>query len=187
MSHLIGVYRNYDVFGASSTPGPNAPLGNLCGSSTEPDYSAQAAHSQWTAAGFPASKLVLGLPLYGYVSDSTMTSLSGSFIDPSAQKVAGLNPLNGAHPRAKISAPKTIVPSPEGAEANLQSWYGQQIPFGSIVAAGALKKDAEGNYNEAGGFTMAWDNCSDSPFLYNTNQATVVTYDGKCTLYLSSH
>ena len=63
--------------GASSTPGPNAPLGNLCGNSRQPQASAQAAFKQWTAAGFPANKLVLGLPLYGYVSQSTATTLTG--------------------------------------------------------------------------------------------------------------
>ncbi|KAE9382588.1 hypothetical protein BT96DRAFT_952072, partial [Gymnopus androsaceus JB14] len=67
---------------SSSTPGPNAPLGNLCSNSSLPNYSAEAAFSQWTGAGFPASKMLLGLPLYGYVSNSTATVLTGSFVDP---------------------------------------------------------------------------------------------------------
>lgn len=67
--------RNYDVFGASALPGPNAPLGDLCGTSSHPESSAQAALKQWTAAGFPPDQLMLGLPLYGYVSQSTKTSL----------------------------------------------------------------------------------------------------------------
>src|ERR1700722_14112999 len=71
--------RNYDVYGASSTPGPNAPLGNLCNRSARSQYSAEAAFKQWTAAGFPAKQLLLGLPLYGYVSDSTKTSLTENF------------------------------------------------------------------------------------------------------------
>lgn len=80
--------RNYDVWGASSSPGPNAPLGNLCGTSSLPQYSAQAALSQWTAASFPASKLVLGLPLYGYVSQSTKTTLQQI-----ARPPAGFDPV----------------------------------------------------------------------------------------------
>jgi chitinase len=48
---------NYDVWGASGTPGPNAPMGNLCGTSKQPQASAQAAVSQWKAAGFPANKV----------------------------------------------------------------------------------------------------------------------------------
>jgi hypothetical protein len=69
--------RNYDVNAASSIPGPNAPLSNVCGTSSQPTATAEAAFKQWTAAGFPAAKLLLGLPLYGYVSRSSKTSLSG--------------------------------------------------------------------------------------------------------------
>ena len=76
------------MWGASSTPGPNAPLGNLCGTSSLPQYSAQAALAQRTAAGFPASKLVLGLPLYGYVSQSTKTTLQQI-----ARPPAGFDPV----------------------------------------------------------------------------------------------
>ena len=74
--------RNYDVFAASATPGPNAPLGNICGNSTRPQDSAEAAVQQWTAAGFPASQLMLGVPFYGYVSQSTKTTLSDGPLEP---------------------------------------------------------------------------------------------------------
>ncbi|KAF8195755.1 glycoside hydrolase family 18 protein [Mycena galopus ATCC 62051] len=66
---------NYDVWGASSNPGPNAPLFDACNNSTQPEASADAAVKAWTAAGFPASQLVLGVPAYGYVSKSTATRL----------------------------------------------------------------------------------------------------------------
>ncbi|KAJ7276522.1 glycoside hydrolase superfamily [Mycena haematopus] len=66
---------NYDVWGASSTPGPNAPLVDACHNSTQPEASAAAAAKAWTSAGFPASQLVLGVPSYGYVSKSTATRL----------------------------------------------------------------------------------------------------------------
>ncbi|KAJ3886018.1 glycoside hydrolase superfamily, partial [Lentinula edodes] len=192
---------NYDIFQSSSTPGPNAPLGNLCGTSTLPQYSAQAALSQWSAAGFPASKMLLGLPLYGYVSNSTKTALTGSLVDPSPNEdrrngpngtsSSVARPGNHARHQRTIPAKKPA----EGKEtkgssnqagteatANLQSWYGQQIPFGSIVASGALTKNADGTYGGGGGFTEGWDNCSDTPFLFNTSQATVVTYDDTFSL-----
>ncbi|KAK1231965.1 hypothetical protein PQX77_004915 [Marasmius sp. AFHP31] len=165
---------NYDVWGASDNPGPNAPLSNGCGTSSQPQASAQAALSQWTAAGAPASKLLLGLPLYGYVSHSTRTTLSGSL---TANKEMSLIQetdsdgyfLNGAHPRDKDA--------PVRAAADLRGWYGSQIPFNQLVASGAIVKQADGNYGEAGGFTMGWDNCSDTPYLFNVAQETVVTYD----------
>jgi chitinase len=58
----------------------------------------------------------------------------------------GMNYLNGAHPRSKTLPDVTI-------QANLQSWYNQQIPFSSIVKSGALVKKSDGTYGSSGGFT----------------------------------
>ncbi|KAG7443203.1 glycoside hydrolase family 18 protein [Guyanagaster necrorhizus] len=179
---------NYDVWGASSTPGPNAPLGDLCGTSSQPNANAQAALSQWTSAGFPASQLLLGLPLYGYVSQSSGTVLSGSLMPSSEMvliqgneetvdgkaRVRKMNFLNGAHARPKNQEVKAM--------ASLQSWWGQQIPFSSLVSSGALVKNADGTYSASGGYTFNWDDCSDTPYLYNTSQTTVVTYDDTWSL-----
>ncbi|KAI0036802.1 glycoside hydrolase [Vararia minispora EC-137] len=66
---------NYDTWGESSDPGANAPLQDACGNATYPEASADAAVKQWTNAGFPPSKLVLGLPAYGYVSKSSAYGL----------------------------------------------------------------------------------------------------------------
>ncbi|KAF9458111.1 glycoside hydrolase family 18 protein [Collybia nuda] len=190
---------NYDVWGASASPGPNAPLGNLCGTSKQPQASAQAALSQWKAAGFHASKLLLGLPLYGYVSQSTKTGLTGSLL-PSSNMVllqqadvttdngeADMHFLNGAHVRtSKTSDTSEAQETQESGEATinatLTSWWGQQIPFSAIVKSGALVKKSDGTYGQGGGFTMAWDDCSDTPFLFNVAQKTVVTYDDTYSL-----
>ncbi|CAA7268385.1 unnamed protein product [Cyclocybe aegerita] len=159
---------NYDVFGASSNPGPNAPLGggNLCGSSTQPKATAQAAFAQWTKAGMPASKLLLGLPLYGYVSKSSSKKLSGSLIPtPNDPRFPP-----GAHPRhPPISA--------NGAQGDLSHLWGQQIAFSQIISFGALTQNSDGSYGGVNGYTMGWDDCSDTPYLFNTAQTTVVTYD----------
>ncbi|KAI0776101.1 glycoside hydrolase superfamily [Trametes elegans] len=60
---------------ASETPGPNAPLSDACGNTTQGSASALAALRTWTAAGFPASQLVLGVPSYGYISRSSASLL----------------------------------------------------------------------------------------------------------------
>ncbi|KAF9458110.1 glycoside hydrolase family 18 protein [Collybia nuda] len=159
---------NYDVNGASSKPGPNAPLGNLCGSSSQPRASAQAALSQWTKAGMPASKLLLGLALYGYVSKSTAKKLSGSLMpDPSIHPVA--------HPRSPL---QDISTAPAG---DLSNMWGQQIAFKQLVRSGALVKTHDG-YRGSNGYTMAWDDCSDTPYLYNVARTTVVSYDDTWSL-----
>ncbi|GLB44487.1 putative glyco_18 [Lyophyllum shimeji] len=155
---------NYDVFGASSKPGPNAPLGNLCGTAKDPQASAHSAFVQWTKAGFPASKLLLGLPLYGYVSKSTAKKLSGSLLPDSP-------PDPVAHPRGPATDRST---APAG---DLSQMWGQQIPFKQLVQSGALQKNEDGTYTAANGYTHCWDDCSDTPFLFNVARKTVVTYD----------
>jgi len=52
--------------------------GDLCRTGRQPNTNAKAAFRQWTAAGMPASMLLLGLATYGYVSHSRKTKLSGS-------------------------------------------------------------------------------------------------------------
>lgn len=73
LDHIL--IMNYDVWGASSNPGPNAPLDNACGNSLQPGASAKAGIDQWANAGMPLSKIVLGLPAYGYVSQSSANRL----------------------------------------------------------------------------------------------------------------
>jgi chitinase len=56
---------NYDVWGPwSPSVGPNAPLDDSCAPS--PQGSAKSAINAWTSAGFPAHKIILGVPSYGH-------------------------------------------------------------------------------------------------------------------------
>jgi len=160
---------NYDVFGASANPGPNSPLGNPCGTSSQPQANAEAALQQWTKAGMPASKLLLGIATYGYVSKSKATKLSGSFAPSPDDR--SFPP--GAHPRNKGVENFGIVPD----VGDLSGMWGQQIAFHQLVRSGALQKKVDGNYGGANGFTKSWDDCSDTPFLFNVSRSTVVTYD----------
>lgn len=66
---------NYDVWGASSNPGPNAPLSNLCPNSLQPTANMLSAIQTWSAAGMPANQILMGVPAYGYVSSSSATTL----------------------------------------------------------------------------------------------------------------
>lgn len=66
---------NYDVFSSSDKPGPNAPLSDGCKDSSQPGSNAEAAINAWSAAKFPRSRLMLGVPAYGYVNPSKATTL----------------------------------------------------------------------------------------------------------------
>ena len=153
--------------------------GDLCGTSKQPKATAEAALAQWTRAGMPASKLLLGLALYGYVSQSTDKRLSGSSIPLRLPPQAA----GGAHPRYPPKRPKI-----RGALGDLSALWGQQIPFNQLVTSGAIRKTGNGSYGGANGYTMGrfselrhctkmlihgfsagWDDCSDTPvgaFVY---------------------
>lgn len=116
-------------------------------------------------------QLLLGLPLYGYVSQSSKKALTGSFA-PSSDMVllqetdvttedgeADTHFLNGAHARTS-ETPGIQESDKVTINATLTSWWGQQIPFSAIVKAGALVKKSDGSYGEGGGFTMGRSSAS---------------------------
>ncbi len=119
--------------------------------------------------------MLLGLPLYGYVSKSTATTLSGIAMPPAGfqledykERVLNLprkNPvaacpmptpgegepnfLDGKHERLK-KAPEGV--HTEGTAGDLSAYFGQQIPFSQLISLGALQKS--GNvYVQANGYT----------------------------------
>lgn len=128
---------NYDIWGSSSTtPGPNAPLSDGCGNSAQPLANAYAAVSSWTTAGMPAKQIVLGLPAYGYMQESSADSLR-------ARKRRSLEKKGGV----------TLYNADGGTS------YGQ-IKFSDMVNQGGLSRDWSGHWVGAGGFTKYWDTCS---------------------------
>ncbi|KAJ6589903.1 glycoside hydrolase family 18 protein [Mycena vulgaris] len=171
---------NYDINGG---PGPNAPLGNLCGNSSQPAFSAQAAFKQWTDAKFPASKLLLGLPLYGYVFNSTKTTLT-SFTenDEEADSATGVTMRGANREPVHMEALETPEPEITELEPEVSAEATANLSKCSLVSSGALVKKSDGTYGPGTGFKRAWDDCSDTPFLYNTAQKTVVSYDDTYSL-----
>lgn len=86
----------------------------------------------------PPSKMLLGLALYGYVSRSSATKLSGSFVPD----------MDAAHLRSPASMRGRDI------AGDLSQWWGQQVAFGQLVKAGAVKKQG-GVYVGSNGFTSS--------------------------------
>ncbi|PWN31662.1 glycoside hydrolase [Meira miltonrushii] len=162
LDHIV--IMNYDVWGSSSTPGPNAPLGNLCGNSTQPVASAAGGVKAWTSAGFPRSKILLGVPSYGYLNKSSKKTL------------IQLKREGDVEVYANSLAKRAALKSMDGTTTS------GQINFNQLVSQGALKLNTQtGTFDASGGYTKYWDDCSDTPYLANGN--IVVTYDDPDSLY----
>ncbi|KAG2042312.1 glycoside hydrolase family 18 protein [Suillus americanus] len=144
---------NYDDFQAANPPGPNAPLYDGCGNSTQPSQNAVAGYNAWTSAGFPANKLVLGIPAYGYVSNIG--------IDHLRQR------RSPEVPRLHRLARRTTV----NADGD------NQIQFRDLVTKGVLQRNNDGTYAAvpSSGFQRSWDKCSATPFLHSNTQT--IPYD----------
>ena len=151
---------NYDVWGSSDNPGPNAPLSNGCQNSSQPAANAEAAVDAWTAAGFPSNKLVLAVPSYGYISRSSASQL---------------------RQRDEENPPNVHAVTGEGTDTG-------QVQFRELVRENVLCEDPAGPgvYIGCGGFTREWDACSSTPFLHSDDEKQIVTYDDPQSLGLKS-
>lgn len=89
---------------ASSRPGPNAPLTNACPNSLQPNANMLSAIQAWSGAGMPRSKILMGVPAYGYVSASTATKLVNK------RSIAVSAPASGSlMARTDAAAPAPVV------------------------------------------------------------------------------
>ncbi|KAG8726871.1 hypothetical protein FRC12_023021, partial [Ceratobasidium sp. 428] len=147
---------NYDVWGASSSPGPNAPLRNGCHNSTQPDASAAASIAAWTRAGLPANQITLGLPSYGYVQSSGASRLvqrSSRSTRFRIRKEDSSEEDEGDEQGAGTTGTVRVKGGGEGDD-------GGQVQFKQLLSEGAVKLTDDGDYVGAGGFSRMWDICS---------------------------
>lgn len=103
---------NYDVGdNTGSNPGSNAPLlshGPAC-SPNQNAVSAELAIDQWTAAGFPAQKILLGVPSYGYQLTSSATTLSETPGRRRKRRSPFARRSPSRHPRRQLLNPNTVL------------------------------------------------------------------------------
>jgi chitinase len=140
---------NYDLWGSwSSTVGPNAPLADSC--ATTQQGSAMSAVKAWTGAGFPASKIILGVPSYGrsfHVTPSNATDASRNIklyapFDKSQQPAGDL--WDSTASGVDVCGNPTTV--------------GGVFDFWGLIDGGFLTK----NGTAANGIYYTFDNCSET-------------------------
>ncbi|KAF9462447.1 endochitinase [Collybia nuda] len=158
---------NYDLKSSPSTgAGPNAPLDDACAPPDRQFGSATSAVSAWTAAGMPFNQIVLGVPAYGrsyrvapvdaFVKGSNTTLALYPFYDmnhkPPGDKWNGEGGLDVCG----------IYQPPGGVYA-----------YPSLIEGGFLNSDGSVKH----GIAYRYDECSETPYVYNPETETLVTFD----------
>ncbi|KAH6900855.1 endochitinase [Coprinopsis sp. MPI-PUGE-AT-0042] len=156
----------YDIHGPwSKEVGANAPLRDECPAGR--DGSVTTAVEAWTSAGFPANKLILGVAAYGrafHPTSDVVDAASGS-----------INVFNPPHDTANI---------PFGENEDEKTDFGNDVcgkpsgpsgvfTFNGLITAGLLTSEGGPLPNIA----SSYDNCTETPFLYNPETNTMISYD----------
>ncbi|GAA5986899.1 hypothetical protein JCM10908_000944 [Rhodotorula pacifica] len=157
----------YDVAASwSPTTGPNAPL-RKCNS----DSSDWTAVKLWTLRGFPASKILLGIPAYAISFTTNSSTLATVSID------------NGKWQSKAYQAKVAEVPqgAPDDSNApgkdecgNESAGYSGQWQYKELVSNGLLTKTG---YSGGNGYHRYWDACTAAPFLFNPSKKHYISYE----------
>lgn len=146
----------YDLAGMwNPTSGANSALKN-----NKEQGSVDLAIKEWTAAGFPANKLVVGCPFYGYLARTRKPATSRS----ESVAYAGSTQIQGDKYDSKGADPCP------GAKASFSGEY----QYRSIVEQGIQK-----NRND---WTAFWDRKTLTPYAYNSKDKTMLTFDNPASL-----
>ncbi|RDB27555.1 Chitinase A1 [Hypsizygus marmoreus] len=154
----------YDAWGSwSATVGPNAPL-KACEGQESADAAASAAVEAWTTAKFPVQKIALGVAGYGHsfhVDSSQAFNASGA-LNPYAPFDASQQPHGDSQDG---DAGEDQCGKPVG--------IGGVFNFWGLVLGGFLNTDG----TPADGIDYVFDECSQTPFVYNRTSQVIVSFD----------
>ncbi|KAG8705796.1 hypothetical protein FRC09_002752 [Ceratobasidium sp. 395] len=162
---------NYDIWGPWSTSvGPNAPLNDSCvADPTNQVGSAVSAIEAWTSAGIPADQLVLGVAGYGHgfsVSPTDAFTANGTLAAyPPFNKT--FTPQGDAWDEAPEAGALDVCGNPEALSGNWDFW--------GLIAGGFL--NGNGTANTAEEIAYRYDECSQTPYVYNKTSNIMVAYD----------
>ncbi|KAK2012516.1 family 18 glycosyl hydrolase [Colletotrichum eremochloae] len=155
----------YDIYGTwAATGGPNAPLAFACDPRNNQGGIKEGV-AKWIAAGIPAEKLVLGLAAYGHAFSVNATS---AFTAPGV--------LNAFPPQ---NSSNRLQGGPWDDDPAIDECGNPQPHSGTYTFADMINEakflDAAGN--PAPGIASGFDNCSQTPYLYDQTRQIWVSYD----------
>ncbi|TLD20773.1 hypothetical protein PspLS_08665 [Pyricularia sp. CBS 133598] len=163
------IVMGYDVFGAwAPTGGPNAPLEQSCDPRNN-QGGIKEGISKWIAAGVPAEKLILGVGAYGH---GFAVNQADAFVAASAGAAPALSayPKNNGTRRQGSSWDDDPAVDACGAAQPASGTF----TFWSMVTEGKFLDESG---KPRAGIASGYDNCSQTPFLYDNSTNWWVSYD----------
>ncbi|KAK2058009.1 family 18 glycosyl hydrolase [Colletotrichum caudatum] len=155
----------YDIYGAwAPTGGPNAPLAFACDSRNNQGGIKEGV-AKWVNAGIPTEKIVLAVAAYGHGFSVNSTSAF------SAPGVLNAYPAQNSSHRFQGSSWDDDPPIDQCGNAQPPSGT---YTFWSMITEGKFL-DESGNPRT--GIATGYDNCSQTPFLYDEAAQIWVSYD----------
>lgn len=155
----------YDIHGPwSKEVGANAPLRDDCPAGR--DGSVAGAVGAWTAAGFPAEKLVLGVAAYGRAFHPTTPPVdAGGLISTVNPAHDGNDIPFGENESASTDFGTDVCGTPAGPSG--------VFSFAGLISAGFLTSEGA----PGPGIAYVQDNCTETPFIYNPTSNVMISYD----------
>ncbi|TLD14170.1 uncharacterized protein PgNI_02870 [Pyricularia grisea] len=163
------VVMGYDLYGAwASTGGPNAPLEMSCDSRNN-QGGIKEGIAKWIAAGFPAEKTILGVGAYGH---GFTIGQSDAFV----AATAGATPTLSAYPKNNGTRRQggSWDDDPATDQCGNAQPHGGTFTFWSMVTEGKFLDESG---NPRSGIASGYDNCSQTPYLYDNSSSWWVSYD----------
>ncbi|KAK1994762.1 family 18 glycosyl hydrolase [Colletotrichum falcatum] len=155
----------YDIYGAwAATGGPNAPLASSCDPRNNQGGISEGV-TKWIGAGIPAEKLVLAVGAYGHGFSVNATS---AFTAPGV-----LNAYPPQNSSNRFQGGSWDNDPPVDECGNPQPHSGTYT-FRSMITEAKFLDQAG---NPAQGIASGYDNCSQTPFIYDEARQIWVSYD----------
>ncbi|KAI9571659.1 glycoside hydrolase family 18 protein [Boletus coccyginus] len=158
---------DYDIWGSwSSAVGPNAPLNDTCALPANQVGSAVSAVKAWITAGMPVDQIVLGVASYGH---SFSVPPSDAFVNGSMTELVPYPKFNASN-----QPPGDAWADPAGVDVCgvFQAPEGT-FDLWALVADGFLTPGGK----PAPGIYYRYDNCSQTPYVYNKTSEVMVSFD----------
>ncbi|BGP54815.1 hypothetical protein JCM8202v2_002402 [Rhodotorula sphaerocarpa] len=133
--------------------------------------SVETAVKRWTSRGFPASKILLGIPSYAISFTTKSSSLSTSVIRGGKWHSQAYQAWTGVVPQGPPSDSNQRTTDECG---NVSAGYSGQWRYCELVANGLLQSNGRSGAN---GFVRHWDDCSLAPFLFHSEKRHYISYE----------